>query len=452
MKKIFLNNHNNDNFKKNFSINQSKTLNKISNNLLNYSKNQQNNKIMNNSNFINNNYFNTITDENNNSYNKLISPISLYASNFPKYMNIYHKAFHTIEDNSIYNNKSISNATHNSTTLSQKFDVDDTLIAMKLNCKLLQQKMTNINNMFSPSININTYKSKNKLSRKFPTCDIIPYNKKKDINGNNILNKDISNDRINIIFDNEYDSNNTIKTNKIFKNIQKNLIKRKIWKNSHKFLNINKKANSMQKLNDNILNNNINNTNVIKNNIIINTSQNKDIIKNKNKNNCINSFITKETETENISDEELSYIADELVNTIKEKKEKKSEKSIKMKMFNEKINKEKINNSKQKANENNNIFNKSTNINNNYIITNIKGNVNYTHPINKSPEKERKENKLILNENKNNQFVVFKNSFSIKSKNPIKKMYSIENIDIARQISINSFEEQKNKNFEKKRY
>jgi hypothetical protein len=244
MKKEFISNQND--IKTSFShFNQSKTLKKISNNVLfNQSAIQQKYETRNNTNVTNMKHFNTITTDDNKSYNKYRSSL---ISNYSQFMNISQKNNKTIDDNITNNNNNITNTLYNSTSLNQAFNINDSLISMELNFKLLKQKISNLNNIVSPSTNINTHRSKHKLSRKFPTCKFIQFNEQKDIDKNNY-----SNDILNKFNDKINDKNND-KNNKTLNYInQKNIIKRKILDNNQNSIKLNKNTNSTKKLNDNI--------------------------------------------------------------------------------------------------------------------------------------------------------------------------------------------------------
>ena len=278
---------------------------------------------------------------------------------------------------------------------------------MKLNFNILKQKLSNLNNIILPNTNSNYSNSNYILNKRYDTNNS---NTIKNSENNNLINYRSFNYRLN-------DNLNSQEKNK---SVQKRNILKK------KFLN----ANYNKIIGDQyIKTNNFRNT-------TDNTNYNKDFIINgvkiKEKTQIENSIINKSIEINldnlskklsdnSISDDELSNIADELINSISPKKED-------LNNLNTKKDKTENNN----IDNNNKIINKKTSINNNYIITNISGTVNYT-PTSQKASNITNEEDINKNLNKNN-FIIFKNNnFTInsdKKSNDIKSsIYHIEKIN-----------------------
>ena len=365
-------------------------------NLLNYSNIQKlyssRDKInVANTNFRYRNNYNTITNTNMNTFintNKRFYNYQLQTpkvSNYTKYVNMNNISQRNLNKfKGIIANNNTSNNSLKSYPINQTYNDNVNLMSMKINVKLLEQKLKDLNDIVVPSSKFNL--TKRNLTN---TNTFIPQDKQRA--------NDLTNFNTNISNNIEFPKYNFIKNNVI---TPRNDIKKKILdineinnNENRKFININ---NSMEKLRENKLNKKykITKNDVIK--AILNINNSKD--------NFLNSFNNKASE--NITDdEELSDIADELVSTIKEKKNPK--------MIID-------NNKNEIITDNNKIINKQTSINNNYIITNISGTVNYTPPVSKSPDTKNKEKQKNLN--KKNEFVIFTNSFSINSINKEKEV------------------------------
>ena len=229
-------------------------------------------------------------------------------------------------------------------------------MAMKLNFRILEQKLTNLNNLLLPkktiynsNYNLNYYLNKkyNNLNNSFSP------NKKfeKYINRNKSWKHDLANN-----FNNSnYDKININTNNKNI--LKKTSIKNKFQLNNPININNNNKFNNHYfKLIKNINNNNETNNKINK------TEENYDDIERNLLNESVDLDLEKlsKKESENLSDDELSNLADELINTIRDKKCNSKEKKN---ILDSNINDNKNNNNK--------IIKKKTKINNNYIITNI---------------------------------------------------------------------------------
>ena len=383
MKKLFL--HKNNFITKSFNKNKNKNRSNLSNiNPLNYSNIQKFYTSRDTINTPNSN----LRYKNNFSRNSMLYKYQLQSpnvSNYTKYVNMNNVSHRLDKFKSITTKSNISNASLISNTINQTYNNNANLMSMKINVRLLQQKLNDLNDIVIPS-------SKFNLTKKFFNTSNTFFNKNKQKSDDlNIFNNNISNDT-------DCQKYNHIRNYDLF--TPRDDIKKKILNENeneinksgnHRSININNVSNSIEKLKENKLNKNFK---ITKNDVI------KAILNiNKNNDNFLDSFNNKATEN-NSDDEELSNIADELVTTIKEKNNPE--------IIIDK-NKEEI------ISDNNKIINKQTSINNNYIITNISGTVNYTPPVSKSPVKTYKEK--IQNSNKKNEFVIFKNSFSINSIN-----------------------------------
>ena len=330
----------------------------LNNNLSSYSSFHPNCSKPGNNNFLNLTNINKITNYNtNNSYYKYESP---YITNFSNYMSMN-------ENNQNFNNN-ISNVSINSNKNNQTYNDDINLMTMKLNFRILEKKLSNLNNIIMPTPSLSSY--------------------------NNILNK-----RYNNIFNNnsqsefkKYDSVDNKKYNKIHKkiNIKKKFLKNKILKNNDEY----------------IINNTYNGKKIVKNidtGIKINNFDNefdsnklnqknekeghRNILKDLEKNLKNDLKHINKKESDSISDGELSDLADEIFNTIKA-----SKKSLK----------------KIKSENTNNILINKENINNNDQNNNIKA--------------YDKSSNNILKNNSKLDFVIYKNNFTINAIKPTKKI------------------------------
>ena len=405
----------------------------------NFSRREKNSNYLNNINLseINNNSNNFNNINNNNIYYKNIYT-SPHNNNFINYMNNitepkYSNLTTTLKKKNLKlkNTPYISNNINNNIQSNNSNDMN--LMTMRMNFKLLEQKIANLGCIIKPKSNL-MMASNISLKKRYNPNDFIfyntSYNKSNDLNslyfnslnGNQILkdNNSIKNKNIN--------NNNVLRRNKIKRKfLSNNLINTNHINN--KFVQINNisksKSISKEKDNNNFANNKNNNynNNTERLNIQKLLNVNKSV---ENMENNLNNLSNKESEI--ISDEELSYLADELVSTIKRKK--------KMKRI---ITKE-YNNEKNKK-----IINKETSINNNFIITNISGTVNCTPPSEKyaNTQQNKKETKIVNKQN----FQIYKNNFTINCDKKIENNKKTHNVI----SSVSSFffeENNKNKKVE----
>ena len=371
--------------KKSFNtINRSRNKNNINANSLSYSTLHPNYSIKDKKIYtdnINNNIY-----QNSYSFLKDKQPNFTLFSNYMsrnRKNNISKQKFNNLTNNNInISNSSIPNG------FNQTYNEDINLMTMKLNFRILEQKIANLSNLLLPKKTI--YNSNYSLNKRYSNINtsFSPNVKfEKYFNKNNYLKNDLTNNSYNLNYEKINTSNNS-----------NNILNKSSIKNKFNYLN-----NNYFKL---IKNHNNNNE--------INNNRNKTEGNYENEKNILNKSINLDVEklskkvSENLSDDELSNLANELVSTIREKTENLKEK--------EKV----VIDSNIIENNNNKIIKKKTKINNNYIITNISGTVNYT-PASKDPIISKNEEDNIPKNINKNDFTIIKNSFCINSE-PKQKM------------------------------
>ena len=313
-------------------------------------------------------------------------------SNFSNYVNINNIPKPEIPNLEKHlTNNNITNLSLQSNGINQRYKDDINLIEMQLNFNILKQKMINLSNI---TLQNNSY---NSFNNRYNSINFFTDNNK-NIKNNYINNYLNNNNNLANSFQN---CNNNFKNERLINNQKRNNIKRKLFDNE------------LSKNNNNIKNNfNHFDRFLIQNKNINYNEYNNRIIKKEGSNQADNSITNKSIEinlenlsykdSEIISDDELSNLADILINTIKEKKN-----------YSKNENKNDINNKDNK----NKIINKKTSIKNNYIITNNSGALNYTPSKNSSDEINAKvDSQKILNKK---EFAIFNNNFAIISEKAI---------------------------------
>ena len=370
--------------KKSFnSINRSRNKNNINVNSLSYSTLYPNYSIKDKKIYTDN--------INNNIYKNSYSFLKDKQPNFTLFSNYMSR---NIRNN--ISKQKLNNLTNNNINISnssipngfnQTYNEDINLMTMKLNFRILEQKITNLSNLLLPKKTI--YNSNYSLNKKYNNINssFSPNIKfEKYFNKNNYLKNDLTYNTYNL----NYEKNNISNSSNII--LKKNNIK-------NKFNYLNNNYFKLIKNNNNEVNNKMNKTeeNYENDKNILNKSINLDLEKLSKK------------ESENLSDDELSNLANELVSSLREKKENLEEEEKLV-----------IDNNIIENNNNNKIIKKKTKINNNYIITNISGTVNYT-PASQEPIISKNEEDNIPKNINKNDFTIIKNSFCINSE-PKRKM------------------------------
>ena len=384
--------------KKSFNkIRHTRNLNNFLNNNLSSYSTFQNYPKKENNNFLNLTNINKITNYNtNNSYYKYESP---YISNFSSYMNL----------NGKYNNRKINNINNNiSTNLSinsyknnQTYNEDINLMTMKLNFKILEQKLSNLSNIVMPNPTLTS--SNNLLNKRYNANESIHNNNRRYNTFNN--NPENVNQKYNYLQNKKY--NNFLKKQSIKK----------------KFLN--------DKLlidDDNKFINEVNLNNFDKEINIYKLNQNDEKKESRNPLNDLEfKFETdlnhlNKKESDSITDDDLSDLADEIYKAI----------------YSKKMSSKKANNNDN--NSNNKLINEK-NINNhpNNNFDTIKTDVESSNNISKN---------LNITD-----FVIYKTNFTINNNKSQKKLKQ-ERPDLKRQKEINKqisnmLLEKENKNINK---
>lgn len=413
-----------NNFKLNNFFNNKTNFSTFNSNYSNKVKYFSKNKAKTSINLNLNNFNTNLSDNNNNSYlfNKYKSP---YVSNFSKYINMYYNPpFSNIKNNDknsasieSYNNSKIQNKTYNNNN-------DINLMTMKLNFALLKHKVTNLNNIILPNDNISA--PSNLFSNNI-YFNMETFNNNNINNfGKNIIPLSLNNDTLHI-----YKKKKQIRE-KYLNYMDKN---KNIYENNKSQINpINNHLDT--KIKEEIKNEEIEEKKINEKYNNDETIKDKNTLKIDNEINLdISNSSKKESQNNSESEDELSQLADDLILTLKDKKNNIKESNPENEIKNININEEKKE-----------LTNKPTNINNNYIITNISGTINYIAPIKSNNDDKKKKNENI----KKFELKIENNSFSINSI-ILKENIEKENIqkkgeeDIIKSISINLLEEENKK-------